>query len=96
MDPAFLTQLDDARDIAGIPFVVTSGYRCAEYNEDVGGIKNSRHLTGEAVDIAASTQTSRAKIYNAMLSVGILSFAISQSYGFIHADTFPKQWLGLY
>ncbi len=31
--------------------VVTSGYRCANKNKEVGGVENSKHLTGHAVDI---------------------------------------------
>lgn len=30
---------------------ISSGYRCEELNRLVGGVKNSQHLTGEAVDI---------------------------------------------
>lgn len=30
--------------------VVTSGYRCEELNKAVGGVPNSQHMLGEAVD----------------------------------------------
>ena len=36
-----------------LPFNVLSGYRCSEHNFSVGGQSLSRHLTGEAIDIAA-------------------------------------------
>jgi len=36
--------------ILGIDLVVTSGYRCAEHNREVGGVEGSKHLTGHAVD----------------------------------------------
>ena len=35
MDSQFLTKLESAREIAGIPFKITSGYRTKEYNEDL-------------------------------------------------------------
>ena len=33
------------------PIQVTSGFRCTEVNEGVHGVGNSKHLTGEAMDI---------------------------------------------
>ena len=39
------------RDFLGKPVVISSGYRCRELNEKVGGVSNSQHLTGEAADI---------------------------------------------
>ena len=32
------------------PVVVTSGYRCEALNKAVGGVPNSQHMLGEAVD----------------------------------------------
>ena len=43
--------LQPLRDFLGKPVVVSSGYRCSELNEKVGGVSNSQHLTGEAADI---------------------------------------------
>lgn len=31
--------------------MITSGYRCPSYNEQVGGVKTSYHLLGMAADI---------------------------------------------
>jgi hypothetical protein len=38
------------REVFG-PIRVNSGFRCPEVNEGVGGVGNSRHLRGEAMDI---------------------------------------------
>ena len=43
--------LDPVREQLGMPIVVTSGYRCDKHNKDVGGVRNSQHLRGEAADI---------------------------------------------
>ena len=38
------------RDYTGKPVVVTSGLRCKQQNKIDGGVQNSKHLTGHAVD----------------------------------------------
>ena len=43
--------LDPVREKLGMPIVVNSGYRCEKHNKDVGGVRNSQHLRGEAADI---------------------------------------------
>ena len=44
--------LDPVREKLGRPIVVNSGYRCEKHNKDVGGVRNSQHMKGEAADIA--------------------------------------------
>lgn len=46
-----LDKLQQLRDMAGRPVIITSGYRNAAYNLKVGGSPTSRHLRGEAADI---------------------------------------------
>ena len=43
--------LDPVREKFGKPVVVNGGYRCEKHNKDVGGVRNSQHLRGEAADI---------------------------------------------
>lgn len=43
--------LDWTRDICGFPIVITSGFRTPEHNATVGGVQDSTHTDGEAVDI---------------------------------------------
>ena len=40
------------REHFGRPMIVTSGLRCPAHNAHVGGVSNSRHLLGKAVDFA--------------------------------------------
>ena len=45
-----LMVLEPARLIAG-PIIVTSGFRCEAVNRQVGGVRNSQHMFGQAADI---------------------------------------------
>lgn len=44
-------QLDKLRELWGSPIGVTSWYRPPDVNREVGGVWNSQHLTGGAVDV---------------------------------------------
>lgn len=49
--------LQPLRDKLGKPIIVTSGFRCQKLNQAVGGVPNSQHLTGQAVDIVVNGMT---------------------------------------
>lgn len=52
LNEGFVYQLDQARHIAQIPFVITSGFRTPETNQSlVGAVPESAHLSGLAVDL---------------------------------------------
>lgn len=42
---------DEIREHFGRPAIITSGTRCAYQNKKDGGVPNSRHLEGKAIDI---------------------------------------------
>ncbi len=42
------------RDELGVSVRVNSGYRCAEHNKKVGGVKGSKHTLGHAADLSCS------------------------------------------
>lgn len=42
---------DEIREHFGKPAIITSGTRCAKHNKEVGGVSNSYHMTGNAIDI---------------------------------------------
>lgn len=54
MDKKLLTNLQTLRDALARPLVITSGFRCEKHNREIEGASRSRHLTGQAVDIALS------------------------------------------
>lgn len=43
------------REVFG-PISVNNGFRCPEVNEGVGGVGNSKHLSGEAMDIRVKSR----------------------------------------
>lgn len=51
LDSSLLYKLQKLRDEIGKPIIVTSGYRTKEYNNKIGGAKNSQHMLGKAADI---------------------------------------------
>lgn len=81
--------LNRARGIAGVPFVITSGYRCAKHNTTVGGSETSSHMARYAVDISAPNSTTRFKIVKGLVMAGFTRIGIGKN--FIHADVDPKK-----
>jgi len=51
MHRAVVVLADRARAHFGAPATVVSGLRCETHNVRVGGVANSRHLTGRAIDL---------------------------------------------
>ena len=47
---SFYQDLEKFRVWYGRPMVITSGYRSPEFNKSVGGVSNSYHLRGLAID----------------------------------------------
>ena len=89
MDDDFLEMLDRARDFAGVPFVINSGYRTKAHNLKVGGTKNSAHLDGFAADIRCNASRERMYIVGALLEAGFNRIGIGN--GFIHVDNDPTK-----
>lgn len=56
------TMAQKARDLIARPFVITSWYRDPESNASAGGVSNSRHLSGDAIDFYVDGLTG-AEIY---------------------------------
>lgn len=51
MDLKVVKIADEIREHFGQPCIVNSGTRCTNHNKKVGGVSNSRHLKGKAIDI---------------------------------------------
>ena len=92
-----LQLLDLARDIAGVPFIINSGYRCEKHNKEIGGVPNSAHVKGLAADIKAVTSYERYHILYGLMKAGFNRIGIGKT--FIHCDIDimkPKNVIWLY
>ena len=89
MNVEFLNKLAQARKIAAVGFKITSGYRSPEHNEKVGGVPNSSHTLGHAVDIYAPTSRQKYIIINALLQAGFDRIGVAKN--FIHVDDDPSK-----
>lgn len=56
--------LQPIRDAWKSPIVVTSGYRSEAVNKAVGGVSNSQHRLGEAVDVKVGGKDRNRKLFN--------------------------------
>ena len=86
LDHEFVLLLDMARELAGVPFNINSGYRTVAKNKAVGGVADSAHLTGLAVDIRARNGEETYKIISGAVSVGIPRIGINRKSQFVHLD----------
>lgn len=97
LEPKLVEMLDQARESAGVPIIITSGWRSPESNDSAGGVKDSAHTTGKAVDVRAPNDE-----YGKQVAFG-LGHAGFQRAGFydkhIHVDIddtkpTPAKWKG--
>ena len=96
MDEAFLRRLDIARSLAGVPFVITSDYRTPEDNERVGGVPDSAHMKGLAVDMACEDSHTRHLMYDGLRTAGFRRIGIGPNFIHVDSDTTKPQevtWL---
>ena len=84
MNEMFLDRLDAARKLAGVPFVITSGYRCPKHNKEVGGVPDSAHVKGFAADIKCTNSRNRFLIIDALIKTRFNRLGIGKD--FIHVD----------
>ena len=96
MDPDFLAMLDESRDVAGIPFVITSGFRTISHNkklikEGYSASRNSSHLLGLAADIYCTDSRSRFIILDALQEVGFTRLGIAPNFLHVDLDTNKPQ-----
>ncbi len=87
MQYGFMRLLLVTRLEAQMPFIMTSGWRTPQRNEDIGGNWRSAHLTGWAGDVKAVFSWQKFTIINAALTAGFNRIGIGNT--FIHLDNKP-------
>lgn len=88
MNEEFMFKLIALRELLSFPFPISSAYRCPDHNKKVGGVDNSRHLYGQAVDIEVRGEQAyriqaRAETFG-FGGVGVSQKGVKR---FIHLDT---------
>ncbi len=85
MDPDFMDRLQAIRTAFGKPMVISSGFRCEEYNSRIGS-KYPEHVMGMAADIPC-VNPEAAELDELRVFHGMPRFGISQRKGrprFVH------------
>lgn len=85
MDLTLLRQADDLRERLGVPIHVSSGVRCNSHNIAVGGVANSRHLAGKAMDFRAEG-LSAARVLEVVDQLPDIRYAYAIDENYVHMD----------
>ena len=86
LDTELVASLDLARGKSGVPFIITSGLRTQDQNQECGGVHDSAHMTGNAVDLRCDDSASRFMMVNALIQVGFCRIGLYASDGHLHCD----------
>jgi uncharacterized protein YcbK (DUF882 family) len=96
LHPLLLKKLVEFREMIGKPIYITSGYRCSEYNQKVGGIKSSYHLLGLAADIKIEG-VSALDLLEIAEMIDFPGIGLYEKKNFLHLDVRPTRlarWRG--
>lgn len=96
VDAETLRVLEDVRKTFGKPVVITSGCRCPDYNQRIGGAKNSLHARGRAADIVV-IDVAPAEVYAFLCAEYPDKYGFGSYATFTHVDTRsggPARWQG--
>lgn len=84
-NPQLVMLADDVREHFGAVVDVSSGVRCKAHNAAVGGVANSRHLSGKAMDFRVRGKTAAQVLAYVKTLPGVrYAYAINDTY--VHMD----------
>jgi len=89
ISPRLEEMADIAREVAGVPFIINSGYRCPGHNKAVGGREDSAHVRGYAMDIATPDSFTRFRVLMGAVLADFRRIGIYPT--FIHMDCDPEK-----
>ena len=76
--------MDQLRDAVGEPLTISSAFRCAKHNKEVGGKPDSAHLKGLAVDIVCENSHLRFLLIKQAIKLGFVRTGVASK--FLHLD----------
>jgi len=79
----FLETIVLIRDQINFPMIINSAYRCSTHNTAVGGVNQSYHRRGRAIDVAIKDPDQRAQLTFLAIKYG-LSVIVYPT--FLHLD----------
>ena len=85
MQQKLIVVADRVRDHFKAPVQVSSGVRDSRHNANVGGVSNSRHLSGKAMDFAVRGKTS-AQVLAYVQKQPEIRYAYAIDGSFVHMD----------
>jgi zinc D-Ala-D-Ala carboxypeptidase len=95
--PELVLGLQELRDRAGIPLVISSGFRCRTHNKRVSGTPDSQHCLGTAADVTCPRGWTPERL--AQLAESVPAFrdggiGVYPEQGFVHVDVrgTPARW----
>jgi len=89
-DPDLVEDLEAARARARVPFPVTSCARCLAHNSAAGGVPDSAHMKGLAVDIVFKSSADMFEGVTALIAGGFDRFVFYPGHR-IHVDEDPAK-----
>jgi hypothetical protein len=87
IDKVVLAKLARVSEYTGQQYVITSGYRSPAYNKSVGGVTNSLHTTGKAIDVRMPAN--KDEFIVAASRAGFTGIGVYNT--FIHLDIGPRR-----
>lgn len=84
-DHTLVELADDVRGHFGRPGYRSSGIRCAQHNTDSGGVSNSRHLRGKALDFRIEGHTA-AQVLAYVKTLSKVRYAYDIDGTYVHMD----------
>lgn len=85
MEEKLVKTADKVRTYFGKSITVSSGRRCSTHNAKVGGVSNSRHLSGKAMDFCVSGM-SASMVLTYVQKLPEIRYAYAIDNNFVHMD----------
>ncbi len=89
INPDFMKIIDKIRGELGRPMIIRSGFRTKAHNKAIGGVINSRHLSGNAIDVKRLDGKFAYDLIGLAYKYNIYGIEIAT--GHIHLDYRPKK-----